>query len=624
MTATASAELAPLTRGLASLLNPPSKLKISEWAERHRVLAREASAEPGLWSNARTPYLVEPMDVAVDRRVHTVTLMFGAQMGKTEVVLNVLGRYAHLEPVPMLVLQPNERPMAESFSKDRLAPMIRESDALRRVFSSPKSRDSANTILHKGFKGGHVTMVGANSPAGLATRPICVTLSDEIDRHPVSAGGEGDPLTLAEKRTTTFGHRKKRYRLSTPTVKGLSRIEASYLEGDQREYFVPCPHCAELQVLTWAGIRWTDNDPETAAYYCCECGAEIPESMKAGMVARGRWIAGAPFNGHASFHASALISPFVRWPEVVREFLEAKADPQRLQVWVNTVLGEPWEEDGDVMDSGTLLARREEYNAEVPGRVAVLTAAVDIQDDRLEVFVWGWGRGEECWLIRHEYLYGDPGLDEPWESAEAVLGDIYQHESGARLKVAATAVDTGGHHTDRAYSWVRERHARRVWAIKGVGGEGKPILGRISKANRWKVKLLPVGVHAAKDTLHSRLRMTEAGPGYVHLPEWADEELVAQLVSEKRVTKYRNGRPYREWVKTRNRNEALDGWNYGYAALLTLGPAVVGRLGTLVDKLWSSADDDDDDDRTTSSSSSTSRRTRTRRRRSGWVQKWRR
>ena len=598
------------------ILRPTPDLSTSEWADEHRHLSREASAEPGRWKTERTPYLREPMDCLSDRRTQVVTLMFPSQSGKTEVVLNAVGRFAHIDPSPMLILQPSERPMAEAFSKDRLAPMIRDSPVLKEVFAPAKSRDSQNTILHKTFRGGHVTLVGANSASGLASRPIRFTAADEIDRYPVSAGQEGDPLALAEKRTTTFAHRKKKLRTSTPTELGLSRIHESYLEGDQRVWEWPCPECDEFQAPTWEQIRWTDNDPETAVLVCRFCGAAIPERKKPAMNRRGRWTATAPFRGHASFHLSGIASPFVRWSEAVREFLDAGKNPERLKVWVNTYLAEPWEDKGERVDGDALLHRRETYNAELPGGIAVLTASVDVQGDRLEVTVWGWGAGEECWLVRKEVLLGDPGLSEPWLSLEEVLAELYEHESGNKLRVRATAVDSGGHHTGQVYKWVKPRQGRRVWAIKGRGGEGTPLLGRPSRANKAGVKLLPVGVHGIKDTLFSRLRMKDPGPGYIHLPEWFTEEDALQLTAEKRVTKYSKGRPYREYEKLRPRNELLDLWVYGYAALLTLGPGVLNNLGTLVEKLWEDPEEE-------ASSPKSSGRSRGPRRRSSWASRWR-
>lgn len=576
--------LADVQKILETLKRAPT-LSVSQWADEFRQLSREASAEPGRWQTERTPYLREPMDCLTDRRVETVTLMFPSQSGKSEVILNLVGRAAHLDPCPILILQPSERPMAEAFSKDRLAPMIRDTTVLRDIFAEPKSRDSANTILHKKFRGGHLTLVGANSAAGLASRPIRIVASDEVDRFPPSAGREGDPIALAEKRTVTFWDRKK-LRTSTPTELGLSRIHESYLEGDQRQYEVPCPECSAFQVLRWEGVVWTDNDPGTVRYHCRGCGAEIEERQKAAMVRKGRWVAQTEFRGHASFHLNGLVSPFVRWSDAVREFLAAKGNPERLKVWVNTFLAEPWEDKGERVDANHLMARREKYNAEVPGRVGVLTAGVDVQGDRLEVSVWGWGAGEESWLIRHELLMGDPGLPEPWDSLESILNDIYAHESGARLRIQATCVDSGGHHSGEVYRWVKPRHGRRVWAIRGVAGEGKPIIGRPQRASLAGVKLLPIGVHGVKDTLFSRFRMTEAGPGYIHLPEWMDEEFAAQLTSEKRVTRYHRGRPFREYERLRPRNEALDCMVYAYAALVSLGPGTLTNLGTMVDGLW--------------------------------------
>lgn len=514
------------------------------------------------------------MDAVSDPTVETVVVMASAQVGKTEVVNNVVAYHIDQDPCPILVLQPTLE-MAQTWSKDRLAPMLRDTPCLRGRVRDARARDSGNTMLHKQFPGGHITMCGANSPAGLASRPIRVVLSDEVDRYPMSAGTEGDPVGLAEKRTTTFFNRK-RVRTSTPTVKGVSRIEAAFLASDRRRFHIPCPHCEHMQVLRWHNIRWDKGEagehlPETAAYYCETCGGQITDADKARALGHGEWRAEVEFSGMAGFHLSALYSPWVSFAEVVREFLAAKGSPERLQVWTNTVLGEPYEEQGQQADDGALLSRREVYGPDVPEAAGLLTAGVDVQGDRLEVEVLAWGVAQETWSMEVRVIPGDPTKPQVWQDLDDYLLQPWRHETGRTLRIACACVDSG-YLTDEVYKFVRPRAARRVFATKGIDGAGKPIAGRPSKSNAGGVALYPVGVDTAKDALFARLRITTPGPGYQHFTADHDEEYFAQLCAEKRVTRYVKGFPVPSWTKTRARNEALDLRVYAMAAYAILSP----------------------------------------------------
>lgn len=523
------------------------------------------------------------MDAVSDPTIETVVVMASAQVGKTEVVNNVVAYHIDQDPCPILVLQPTLE-MAQTWSKDRLAPMLRDTPCLRGRVRDARARDSGNTMLHKQFPGGHITMCGANSPAGLASRPIRVVLSDEVDRYPFSAGTEGDPVGLAEKRTTTFFNRK-RVRTSTPTIKGVSRIEAAFLASDRRRYHVPCPHCDHMQVLRWHNIRWDkaedgSNLPDTAAYYCEDCGARITDAEKSRVLGRGEWRAEVEFSGVAGFHLSALYSPWVSFAEIVREFLAAKHSPERLQVWTNTVLGEPWEEEGQQADDGALLSRREVYGPAVPDGAGLLTAGVDVQGDRLEIEVLAWGLASETWSMETRILPGDPTKPDVWRDLDDYLLAPWQHVNGQPMRIVCTCIDTG-FLTDEVYKFVRPRLARRVFPVKGIAGPGKPIAGRPSKANSGQVPLYPVGVDTAKDALFARLRITTPGPGYQHFTSEHDEEYFLQLCAEKRTTKFLKGFPTPSWTKVRARNEALDLRVYAMAAFGILNPnmeAVMQRI----------------------------------------------
>jgi len=549
---------------VASRLSPPPTLTLSQWADEFRVLSREASAEPGQWRTDRAPYLRGIQDAISDPTIETVVLMMGSQSGKTEVLLNTCGYYGHQDPAPVMIVLPTIGD-AEQWSKTRLAPMLRDTPALRSRFKDPKSRNSGNTLLVKEYPGGHITMVGANAPSGLAAKPIRVLLTDELDRFPASAGTEGDPLSLAAKRTATFWNRKKVF-ASTPTLKGSSRIEASYLEGDQRHYVVPCPECDEDLVLRWKHLRWERGHPETAAYACEHCGCLIPEQRKTAMLAAGRWVATAESTARkVSFHLPSLYSPWARWSELVEEFDEVQGNLTRLQVFVNTVLAETWEERVGGLDPEAIQSRKETYPAEVPAGVAVLTMGVDVQDDRLEWIIRGWGAGEQSWPIARGIAVGDPSLTidkegSPWKELEAERVRIRVRASGPGLRPLVTLVDSGAH-TSAVYAYTKPRERFRVFSTKGYSTPGKPLVGRRPlRNNKARAGLWMIGTEAGKDAVLGALKLASPGPGYMHIPDWLDEEWFAQVTAEKPVMKQvTGGRWVRQYVCPRGvRNEALD------------------------------------------------------------------
>lgn len=512
------------------------------------------------------------MDAVNDSAIHTVVVMSAAQVGKTEIINNILGFYIDQDPAPVLLIQPTLE-MASAWSKDRFAPMVRDTTSLAGKVADSKTRDSGNTILHKVFPGGHITMAGANSPASLASRPIRIVLFDEVDRYPPSAGAEGDPVSLGRKRTATFWNRKA-VMVSTPTVKGESRIEAAYEGSDMREYWVPCPHCDETQTLKWANVQWPDGEPEAAYYVCEHCGCEITDADKLAMLKQGEWIAQKECKGIAGFHLSELYSPWSTFGEMATAFLAAKPFPETLKTWINTALGETWEEEGEQLDDESLFNRREDYGPEIPAEGLVLTAGVDVQGDRLEIGVDAWGVGEECWNIDYRLLWGDPTQPQVWEELDRVLQEDWPHEFGHRLHIAAACVDSG-FETDMVYAFCQPRLGRRVFATKGKDGAGRPIAAapnKVTMKNGKTLRLVTIGTDEAKRIVMSRLQQTTIGPGYCHFPFERDEEYFAQLTAEKKKTRFRFGHPYSVWEKTRPRNEALDIRIMSMAALKLLNP----------------------------------------------------
>lgn len=520
------------------------------------------------------------MDACSDPNIQEVVVMAGAQLGKTEAILNIIGYHIHHDPSPILVLQPT-LDMAQAFSKDRVASgLIRSTPALRDKVKDPRSRDSGNTTLHKVFPGGALTMVGANSASGLASRPIRLVLCDEVDRYPTSAGTEGDPIQLARKRSATFWNRKI-VMVSTPTNKGASRIEEAFEQSDQRRFHLPCKHCHHEQVMKWANVRW-DDDPEAAAYMCDGCGVLWSDSDRRWSIRNGTWIASKEFNGIAGFAINGLCSPWTPLADGVKDFLAVRKNPEQLRVWTNTYLGETWEDAGEQIDDYDLAERREVIET-IPEDVMFLTCGTDVQDNRLECSIVGWGRDDESWVIEHVTLYGDPSTPQLWSALDSVIFKTYDTINGRQMGIRATCVDSGGHFTNSVYQYCKKHTGRRVFAIKGVGGEGKPAAGRPSKANVAKCPLFPIGVDTVKSLLFARMRISEQGAGYIHFSDRLDEEYFRQLTAEKVVTRFHKGFKKRVFEKTRARNEALDCMVYSYAAYAILGI----NVNSMADKIAS-------------------------------------
>jgi len=562
------------------VVKPPKKLTVSQWADEYRQLSSEASAESGKWRTSRAEYQRGIMDAFSDPDIHTVVWMSSAQVGKTEVLLNIIGYFIDQDPSPILLLQPTLE-MAQAFSKDRVAPMVRDTKILTGKVKDSKAKDSGNTILHKTFPGGHITMAGANSPSSLASRPVRVVLCDEVDRYPLSAGAEGDPVNLAFKRTTTFWN-KKRMITSTPTIKDVSRIEAAYEESDKRKFYVPCPECGKKQVLEWMNVQWnkdTDSNgktikhyPNTAKYFCKYCGNAWDDSARWNAVKKGEWVAEAKCDGVAGFWLNEIYSPWVKLSDMVKNFIEAEKSQHTLKTFVNTSLGETWEdEQGEKIEDDVLMQRREDY-AVLPVEACVLTCGVDTQDDRLEGEVKAWGDGNESWGVKPFRIEGKPSQKQVWEDLDNIINATYKRADGVELRISCTCIDSGGHFTDEVYKFCKKREHKRVFAVKGSSVAGKPIVSRPTTSNKLKVKLFTVGTDTAKELIFSRLQLEEFGEGYMHFNKNYDEEYFKQLTSEKLVTTFKKGRPVREWKPIRARNEALDYTVYNLAALAILNP----------------------------------------------------
>ena len=571
--------LLKLERAAYRAFKPPEKLTLSEWADRYAFLSAESSAEGGRWHTL--PYQKGIMDAITDPRVEQVTVMKSARVGYSKILNHAIAFHIHQDPCPIMLVQPTIED-AQGYSKEEIAPMLRDTPCLKGLVSESKAKDGANTILQKQFPGGTLSMVGANSPRGFRRVSRRVVLFDEVDGYPASAGAEGDQIKLGIRRTEYYWNRTI-VAGSTPTVKDFSRVERMFLQTDQRRYFVPCPDCGHMQYLKWPNIRWTDGDPSTAGYCCESCGVIIPHSKKRWMVERGEWRATAPGNGkHVGFHiwAAYSYSPNATWPNLVEEFLDAKNDAEQLKTFVNTVLGETWEDEyASKVGADSLLERAadETYQQYVPpAEVLALTIGCDVQDDRLSLSVWGWGREEEGWLIDRVKLYGSPSRPEVWKQLDEILQKPYVNEAGEEMKVLCCAIDSGGHHTQEVYQYSRERAAMGVIAIKGMSQKGKPPLGKATKVDvdykgkalKKGAQLFPVGVDTVKSLLFGRLKHNDPGAGYLHFFPTIGTDYFEELTAEKQILRFRNGYPERVWVKkSQAPNEALDEMNYAYAAL---------------------------------------------------------
>ena len=572
---------------------PPSKLTLSEWSDQYAYLSAESSAVEGRWRTLS--YQKGLMDAMTDPTIERVVFMKSARVGYTKCLNNLIGYHIHQDPCSIMLVQPTIED-AEGYSKEEIAPMLRDTPVLRGLVADAKAKDSNNTIRNKSFPGGILSLVGANSPGGFRRVSRRVVLFDEIDGYPPSAGAEGDQIKLGMRRAEHFWNRKI-VMGSTPTVHGASRVERAFEETDKRRYFVPCPHCGTLQFLKWENLRWPNRQPEKAGYVCEHCDGFIEHSSKHEMLEAGVWrptAVGLP--NVAGFHiwAAYSYSPNATWGQLASEWVEAQGNPEALKTFVNTVKGETWREQGEKVDDSALSERALDYAADpLPEGVVLLTAGTDVQPDRLETEVVGWGSGEQTWSVDYIVTFGDPNTDLVYQLHDAnVLNRVYTRPDGVQLRVARCCMDTGGANTEGVYQAVKARLAGGVLlATKGMPGEGRPVIGPPSTSNLAKIPLFPIGTFTAKDIVVGRLKLTEPGPGYCYFPRrYNTQEFVeATKVSyfkgitaeEVRVKLDSKGFTVREWVKVYDRNEPFDCRVLAVAAFASLNV----RIDELVEHL---------------------------------------
>ncbi len=563
---------------------PPEKLSLSEWADRNAFLSAESSAEGGRWRTL--PYQKGIMDAITDPSIEQVTVMKSARVGYTKILNHLIAYHIHQDPCPIMLCQPTLDD-CQSYSKDEIAPMLRDTPCLQGLVSNPKAKDGDNTLLKKNFPGGTLQLVGSNSARGFRMVSRRVVLFDETDGYPPSAGTEGDQIKLGIRRTEYYWNRKI-VAGSTPTVEDFSRIERLFKDTNQQRYFVPCPECNHFQYLKWDNMKWIDNDPQTASYACESCGVLIPHSKKRWMVERGEWRSTSEGKAkHVGFHiwAAYSYSPNATWANLVEEWLASKDNPEQLRTYINTVLGEVWQDEYESkIGASALMDRAAEatYKQGVPPREAlILLAGVDTQDDRLSLSVWGLGRNEEMFLIDRVKIYGAPSRADVWTQLDEVISSPYKNEDGIEMKIEVTAIDTGGHFTDEVYKYSKDRINMGVIAIKGIARlkndlflskPNKIETNSTGKALRRSVLLFSVAVNKIKTHLHRRLKEAEPGMGYLHFYPTITNDYFEELTAEREVRKVKNGyQAERVWMKKSGvRNEALDEMVYAYASLQRL------------------------------------------------------
>jgi len=591
-----AAAIVRATRQAKRFLRPPPNLAPSEWAEQN-VRIPVGNAVPGLIRFDNAPYQREPLDMMASPECERITLMWGAQVGKTQTALCGQAYFVAQNPCSQIMMQPSQGDL-HTWLETKFNPLVEANKELQDAIAKPRGREGVNNQRMKSYPGGFLMFSWSGSPKTMRGRSAPKIVCDETDGY--DRTNEGHPVGLLWQRAATFGDQRLLLEISTPTIKGASWIESAFEQGDQRRFHVACPKCGGHQTLKWRNVRWEKDDdgthlPETAYYQCDAhdpetgevCDANWTDGERVAAIRNAEsngagWKAEKPFRGHASYHLSELYSCLRRLQDIVQSFLDKKA-ANDLQTFTNVSLAETWVEEAEEVEADVLRARAKPYPAQVPAAVGVLTAGVDMQEDRLEVEVVGWGLGEESWNIDYQVFWGDPTDDAVWDELFEYLGQTFEHESGAHIRIAATCVDTGGSKglTTAAYGQLAGKHRRKIFAIKGKGGWDRPVVSPPSKTKTGRkgrpVTLFTVGTDETK-LIVARRMMLETGPGTCHFPDTRDPEYFEQLTAERLVTKMIRGFPFREWHKSRARNEALDCRVYAYAALKIDNPNIRHRL----------------------------------------------
>lgn len=577
-------------------LEPPPKLLTSDFSDQH-IIVTSGPLSGTKWQTAFAPFQKGILDVFHEVGVSTAVVMGSSQWGKTSILVNQCCYGIAKNAGPALIVFPTVEPMARDFAKNRLEPTIEATPVLKDIFGKKRTKDASNTTLLKTYNGGYIAVGGANSAASLAARTIRDLYCDEIDRWPIELPGEGNTLAIVLKRTQAYRQRAHRLLVSSPTIKDAP-IHYWFKRGDQRRFYVPCPSCAHMHPYEWKNVKWENDDPQTARLHCPACEYAISEAERLAILSKGDWHAEHPNRRDktiVSFHLWEAYSPLSSLADIVRNFLSAHekqeaGDKSEMHTWQNTTLAEPVEPaKADGPDANVLLQRKEMYitdEIDLPERACCLVLGIDTQDDWLDAHVWAYGPGEESWVVDRHRFEGNTEQPGPWARLDELLEQHYRHPTGHRLMIQSACIDTAGHRTNIVYDWVERKGGHRVKAIIGRGGPrvfvASPSTVKIKNTDRT-VSLYSLGVDSGKSTLLNRLKITEKGPGYIHLAEadWCDQEFAEQLTAEYPVMKWSRGVPAEVWRKRRTRNEALDCYVYALAALRLLNPKLSQMLETL-------------------------------------------
>lgn len=571
-----------LANAFADAMRPRAARSVSAWAEANRRLSGKSAAEPGPWRNARVPYLAQIMDTLGDDHPAPIVIFIkSGQVGATDAALNWVGWTIEESPAPMLVLFPTEK-LGLRWSRNRLRTMLLETPPLRRLVPLGRKGDAGSTLLEIDFPDGQISIGSANVPTDLASTPAQRLFLDEVDRFPVSIDGEGDPVELAIRRTATWNTRRKVFINSTPTVESLSRINRWWQRSTQHRYFVPCPHCNEFQYLKWDNLRWPEDKPQLAAYVCEHCGASIEAHHKTDMLAGGEWRAEFPEREVVGFHIHALYSPEGlgdSWAQNAQKWDEDKNFPEKKKTFINTRLGECQADPHERLDWEIVCARREPIALRtVPAGVLLLTCGVDLQKNRLAVQVVGWGRGERATPLDWIEQPGDPTRPEIWEWLSEYLGREFRNHRGVAMHIEATMIDAG-YLQHEVTNFVRTRRGRKVFASKGMGDVNRQVISRPTpvdvryggRVHKQGAEIYLIGAATAKALLYARLHSdaeTPQGERHVHFSDELPEDYFRQLCSEI-FDPHR-----RRWIKTAERNEALDTFLLALAAAMHQSVAI--------------------------------------------------
>lgn len=557
---------------------PPPTLTVSKWADEFRILS-SSSAEPGKWKNSRSPYMVEIMDALSDKRTTQIVMKTSAQIGKTELINNCIGYYMSQDPCSMLMVQPTQG-MAESWVKERLNPMLDDCPIFKDLLTE-------NNLTHKSFIGGFLAIGYAKSPSTLSSRPIRIVFFDEVDRYDLNINKEGDPINQGLSRTKTFTIDKKSILVSTPKIKGSSRIDILYNDTDQRIYKVPCPCCNDFHFLKFDDIKFNPTDPLDAVWVCPSCANKVDHKHKKQMLTDGKWSSQQPFSGKAGFHINELYSPWVTWGEVAKSYLDAKKSEEIMQTWVNLSMGMSYEPKSQKIDRNTLASLKQDYDKnDLPSGILWISAGVDTQNDRFEVDIWGFGMGNESWHILTDIILGDPQDPSTRDNLDAFLFKKFKVNNRGELPISSAFIDSGGGRTKAVYDFVRGKSRRKIYAIKGASSsnpyDNEIEIYKQGWSKKYKTSLINLHVSKLKLQFYQALKKSLAdevssqgenkGTNAVHFSKNCNTDFFKGIASEKLSRKTIAGKHLYFWEKTEDRNERLDCAIYARAALTYFKP----------------------------------------------------